>query len=263
MVCEWREAITLENKGEKIFGILHRPLENKPAPAVLICSGFAGNKCGKFRVFVTLGKELAKRGIAVFRFDYRGAGDSEGEFSDITLEGEINDVEICLKFLQSNPYIDPSRIGLLGKSLGGVVSVLTASRTQNIKSIALWAPVFKAKPWQDVWDSYQAEQPLDLKQQEIIKDLPALFPNLEFLNQFFTLDLEKELIKLNSIPLLHIHGEKDRVVKIEHSKEYETVRNGLDNSRFVYLAEGDHDFSNLKEQKIAIEETVQWFQKTL
>lgn len=263
MDCELREAITLENKGEKIFGILHRPLDKKPVPAVLICSGFAGNKCGKFRLFVTLGKELAKRGIAVFRFDYRGAGDSEGEFSDITLEGEISDVETCIKFLDADPLIDSLRIGLLGKSLGGVVSVLFASRSSKIKSLALWAPVFKAKPWQEVWESYQSNKPLDTKQQEIIKDLPSIFPNSEFLNQFFALDLKKELIKLKDIPLLHIHGKKDQVVKIEHTKEYEKVRNGLDNSHFVYLAESDHDFSNLQEQKIAIEETVQWFQKTL
>lgn len=113
---ELREAITLENNGEKIFGILHRPLHASHVPAVVICPGFAGNKCGKFRMFVTLGKELAKQGIAVLRFDYRGAGDSEGEFRDITLEGKISDTLKCLNFLADDPQIDSSRLGLLGRS---------------------------------------------------------------------------------------------------------------------------------------------------
>lgn len=260
---ELREAITLENKGEKIFGILHRPLHSSSVPAVVICPGFAGNKCGKFRMFVNLGKELAKLGVAVLRFDYRGSGDSEGDFRDITLEGKTSDTEKCLEFLANDPQIDASRIGLLGRSLGGAIAVLTARRMPIIHSIVLWAPVFKSDPWRELWESFKSNRQLDQAKQEILKNLPANIPNLEFLSQFFKLDLERELAGLKHIPLLHIHGEQDRVVKIEHAKDYEKARIGLDNTRFVQLPRSDHDFSDAHEQTIAIQETCQWFQKTL
>jgi alpha/beta superfamily hydrolase len=260
---EVRETITLENNGEKIFGILHRPIHSRQVPAVVICPGFAGNKCGKFRMFVTLGKELAKRGIAVLRFDYRGAGDSEGEFRDITLEGKTNDTLKCLDFLANDPQVNPSRLGLLGRSLGGAIAVLASRRYPFIKSLALWAPVFKSDPWRELWESFKSNRQLDAAKQDILRNLPANVPNLEFLSQFFKLDLERELGGLKQIPLLHIHGEQDQVVKIEHAKDYEKARIGLDNTRFVHLPKSDHDFSDVIEQAIAIQETCQWYQQTL
>jgi alpha/beta superfamily hydrolase len=259
---EVREAITLENNGEKIFGILHRPLHAKQVPAVVICPGFAGNKCGKFRMFVTLAKELAKNGIAVLRFDYRGAGDSEGEFRDITLEGKTSDTLKCLEFLANDPQMDSSRLGLLGRSLGGAIAVL-AARRYSIKSLVLWAPVFKSDPWRELWESLQSNRQLDQTKKDILRNLPANAPNLDFLNQFFRLDIERELEGLKKIPLLHIHGEQDHVVKIEHAKAYEKARDGLDNTRFVHLPRSDHDFSDVLEQAIAIQETCHWYQQTL
>ena len=259
---EIREAITLINEGKKIFAILHRPLHSSPVPAIVICPGFAGSKCGKFRLFVTLGKELAKRGIAVLRFDYRGAGDSEGEFSEITLEGKISDTLKCLDFLAHDPRIDADRLGLLGRSLGGAIAVLAAGRYKTIKSLALWAPVFKSDPWRELWESFKSNK-LDQAKKEMIRNLPANIPNLEFLNQFFKLDLQQELQRIKQIPLLHIHGELDRMVKIEHAKAYEQAREGSNNTRFVQLPRTDHDFSDLDEQITAIQETCKWYQETL
>lgn len=260
---EIREAITLENNGEKIFGIFHRPLLAEKAPAIVICPGFAGNKSGKFRMFVTLSKELAKRGIAVLRFDYRGSGDSEGEFQEITLDGKISDTLKCLEFLSSHPRIDSTRIGLLGRSLGGAIAILTARRYPSIKSLALWAPVFRSDPWRELWESFQSKTTLDEKKKEILRNLPGNIPNLEFMRQFFQLDLQSEMKKLHHIPLLHIHGEKDCVVNIEHAKDFEQARLGVDNTRFIQLPKSDHDFSDFSEQSIAIQETAQWFLQTL
>lgn len=260
---ETREAITLENHGEKIFGILHRPIHLQKVPAIVICSGFAGNKCGKFRIFVTLAKELAKRGIAVFRFDYRGSGDSEGEFKDITLEGKTSDTLKSLHFLAGDSQIDPLRIGLLGRSLGGAIAILAARRFQSVKSLALWAPVFKSDPWRELWESFTFNQKLDQSKRELLRNLPANIPNMEFLSQFFKLDLQAELEELKQIPLLHIHGERDEIVKVQHAKDFELARSGLNNTRFVHLPHSDHDFSNIPEQGVAIQETCQWFQQTL
>jgi alpha/beta superfamily hydrolase len=260
---EMRESITLENHGEKIFAILHRPLHAKKVPAIVICPGFAGNKCGKFRMFVNVGQELAKQGIAVLRFDYRGAGDSEGDFHDITLEGKISDTLKCLNFLANDGQIDATRLGLLGRSLGGAIAVLAAGRFHLIKSLALWAPVFKSDPWRELWESFKSDQMLDKVKQEMLRNLPANIPNLEFLSQFFKLDIPSELQKLKEIPLLHIHGEQDQIVKIEHAKDFEKARFGIANSRFLQLPKSDHDFSDFREQVIAIQETCQWYQQTL
>lgn len=260
--CETREAITLQNNGEKIFAILHRPLSKGPVPAVVVCPGFGGNKCGKFRLFVTLGQALAKEGIAVLRFDYRGAGDSEGEFKDITLEGKISDTMTCLRFLENDPQIDPNRIGLLGRSLGGVISLLTAERHGNIKSLALWAPVFNSDPWRDLWKAFQSKG-LTPETQSAIHKFPFGVPSVQFLTQFFQLDIPRTLESLKKVPLLHIHGEKDQMVTIEHAEGFKRSREGVDCSKFVRLQNCDHDFSDREEQLQAIQESVKWYVNTL
>jgi alpha-beta hydrolase superfamily lysophospholipase len=259
---EERESVVITNQGEKIFGVLHRPLQTGKVPAVIICSGFAGNKCGKYRLFVNLAKKLAKNGIAVFRFDYRCSGDSEGDFKDITIESKLSDTLLCIEHLSKDPLIDRDRLGLLGRSLGGAIAVLAASHSQSIKSLALWAPVFTSEPWKQLWDTVKSNPSL-LITKDILKNLPANFPNMAFIEQFFKMDIQQRLESIKEVPLLHVHGEQDLVVKIEHARAYKKARELAENNRFIVLPNSDHDFSDESEQEIAIEETCGWFQQTL
>lgn len=151
---EIREAVTFLSEGKKIFGILHRPIQsgNRPTPAVVVAHGFGGNKIGRHRLIVRLAELLALNNIAVLRFDYRGAGDSEGSFADTTLVSMKNDMIRAIEYLNGISTIDSQRIGLLGRSFGAVVAVQAAeafqlARTHFIRALILWVPVFDAKPW--------------------------------------------------------------------------------------------------------------------
>lgn len=259
---ESRESITIENEGDKIFAILHRPLVKHKVPAVVICSGFAGNKCGKHRIFVTLAQKLAEQGIAVLRFDYRGSGDSEGDFNTITLSNQVSDTLAMFEYLSSQPFIDFSRLGILGRSLGGAVAVLSASHLSSLKSLVLWAPVFTSEPWHSLWKAHQTAT-MDSLQEAMLQKLPAGIPNLLFLKEFFSLDLSKELKKQTNVSLLHIHGALDELVKIEQSEGYKNSRPLSSTSKFVVLPKGDHDFSDPEDQIVALKETVDWFVNTL
>ena len=101
---ETREAVVLTNHQDKLFGILNRPLNAaNPCPAVLICHGFGGDKLGKNKLYLKLAQELSKAGIATLRIDFRGCGDSEGDFNEITLEGLISDALTAIDFLKKDP----------------------------------------------------------------------------------------------------------------------------------------------------------------
>lgn len=64
--------------GEELVGILHRPPVS-PAPiGVLVAVGGPQYRVGSHRQFVLSARRLASAGFPVFRFDYRGMGDSEG-----------------------------------------------------------------------------------------------------------------------------------------------------------------------------------------
>lgn len=262
MYEEIRESITLTNEGQKIFAIFHRPKTSNSVPAVLICPGFAGNKCGRYRLFVRLSQQLAQAGIASLRFDYRGAGDSEGDFSEITLSGNVSDALLGLKWLSTNSHVDPYKIGLFGRSLGGVISVLAANQFNKIKSLVLWAAVYDSSQWKSLWDSYQSNQLTDM-QKQVIQRLPAGIPNLQFLNEFFKIEMDQEFEKLRHIPLLHIESKKDSVVHANQGQCYRKARKDVDNTKFIQLLNSDHDFSDSTDQEMAIKETIHWFKETL
>lgn len=79
-----------------LFGVLHRP-HRLSSRGVLVVVGGPQYRVGSHRQFVRLGRSLATEGIPVFRFDYRGMGDSDGNaitFEDI--EGDIGAaVDVC------------------------------------------------------------------------------------------------------------------------------------------------------------------------
>lgn len=260
---EIREGIVLENFNQKIFGILHRPITNKSTPAILICHGLAGHKTGKYRLYVNLAKALAESGIAALRIDFRGSGDSEGEFSDMTLEGEVSDALKGLDFLYNNPLFDNSRIGLFGRSVGGTVALIAARRHGKIKSLATWAPLYDGEQWAEKWEMVQ-KQDLSPEHRFSMMMVNGQVPGIDFLKQLFTIRMDEVLKELDGSPLLHIHGELDNIINIHHANKYLELRKlakGL--NKFIRLPKSDHDFSEPREQKIAIIETCQWFIDTL
>lgn len=260
---EEREAVTLWNNGQKIFGIFHRPLNAKRVPAVIFCPGFAGNKSGKFRLAVKVAQELAKRGIASLRFDYCGTGDSEGEFEEITIKGEFEDVQTCIQFLSQDAQIDANRLGLVGRSLGGLIAILAAESNPCIKSLVLWAPVFHSDPWKKMWREFESKQ-AEWNHRGQSLPLPINVPNLQFLKEFFNLNLHETLRRLGPLPLLHIQGACDTTVGADHQQAYQQARKGMEEAtRFLWLPKSDHDFSDAEERQILIQETYQWFEKTL
>lgn len=263
-IIEEREHVVLMNEGQKIFGMFHRPLENPKAPAVLICHGFAGQKMGKYRIYVLIAQQLVAKGIATLRIDFRGSGESEGDFSDMTITGEVNDALKGLEFLRNNPHIDSNRIGLLGNSFGGAIAVLAASKDQKVKSMALLAALFNSQQWQKHWELLGSNKADVAIQKEIARILDGHIPGPAFYREFFKLDLEPALKTLHAVPFLHIHSLNDERVGIEQAQEYARCRaDSPCETRYIKLHKSDHDFSFVDERSMIVEEVAQWFAKTL
>lgn len=260
---EERESIVFENEGQRVFGIAHLPLTPPPHPAVLICHGLGGHKTGKFRLYVTLSEMLARNGIASLRFDFRGSGDSEGEFADASVTSELSDARKALKSLLAIPSIDPSRIGLFGRSFGGSIALMLARETPIIKSIATWAPIYSGDQWIEKYNMLHAHDVSDEHRMEAMK-INGQVPGKQFFQELFQMNMDDYLNDIHNIPLLHIHGEYDSVVTVSHAENYHKARNhAQEQSKFIRLTQSDHDFSNTREQQIALQETVNWFKETL
>ena len=258
-----RESVTIQNEGQKIFGVLHKPISENPYPVVIVCHGLGGHKVGRYRLYVNLATRLASVGIGTLRFDFRGSGDSEGDFSEMTLESQVSDAKAVLEYIAKHPEIAPGRIGVMGRSFGGAVTVLAVSQKPVVKSICLWAPVFNGLQWENQWKQLKTVK-LSRKMEEEMMTIDGQLPGLEFYRQFFSMHIERPLASLEAIPLMIIHGSQDKTVHVDNGEKYlKERRKATGETRFIQLPHSDHDFTQLEERRVALDETMRWFQETL
>ncbi|MDH5545581.1 MAG: hydrolase 1, exosortase A system-associated [Gammaproteobacteria bacterium] len=95
--------ITFTCQDETLVGIVHHS-DASAETGVLIVVGGPQYRAGSHRQFVLLARMLASNGIPVFRFDYRGMGDSSGELR--TFEDVDQDIRAAIDtFIVHSPSI--------------------------------------------------------------------------------------------------------------------------------------------------------------
>lgn len=77
-------GIVFECKGESLIGVASVPAQARDLGVVIIVGG-PQYRAGSHRQFVLIARLLASQGIACFRFDNRGMGDSTGPFRDFEI----------------------------------------------------------------------------------------------------------------------------------------------------------------------------------
>ena len=138
-----------ESNGVKIYGTLTLPNRSEKFPACLFIGGsFPQTRDGnidnsqtdwfptpfpKRNLFSDEAKILEQKGIATFRYDKRGCGQSEGDFNTTSLFDLVSDARMAWQWLRSLPEIDPERIGILGQSEGAVIALMLAAQDPNIR----------------------------------------------------------------------------------------------------------------------------------
>jgi len=226
--------IVFPSGGFLLSGILHLP-ETKTPPIVIGAHGLLANKDSPKQI--ALAQKCNEMGIAYFRFDFRGCGQSQGNFSkDTTFEARCEDLKYAIEnILDRNDIGD--RLGLFGSSLGGSVSIATAS------VIPIYALVTFASPIRSKGLSIPC----------------GAMPDQLRTNRQLQFDISDRLSSIHNI--LIIHGEKDPVVPLAHSKEiYDRVRGS---KSLIIQKGGDHAMSNTSHQKDFIAQTSLWFHERL
>ncbi|MEW6354864.1 MAG: alpha/beta fold hydrolase [Planctomycetota bacterium] len=124
------EPVSFLNDGQKIYGVLHAPDAGGAACAVVLVHGWTGCRVGPNRILVNVARRLVAEGMAAFRFDLRGRGDSEGDFHANDLDGMIADTCAAVDFVKQR--LPPSRIAVWGLCSGGNVVIGAATLRDDI-----------------------------------------------------------------------------------------------------------------------------------
>lgn len=127
-----------QSKSVRCAGWLFLPEASIKPPIIIMAHGFAGERTFGLPAFA---ERFVKKGMAVFLFDYRSFGDSDGEPRNLVDPvRHCQDWEAAITHVRSLHEIDSRKIALWGTSLSGGHVLVTAARQQGISAIVAQVP---------------------------------------------------------------------------------------------------------------------------
>lgn len=128
------EVLHIPSHGAVINGIVYTPGGTGLHPTIVICHGLPGNEKN-----LDLAQALRRAGWNAVTFNYRGSWGSPGSYK---FSQNLEDADAVLAYLRvpanaAKLQIDTRRIVLAGHSMGGWVTVMTASHDHGLAGAIL------------------------------------------------------------------------------------------------------------------------------
>ncbi|MFI5445907.1 hydrolase 1, exosortase A system-associated [Polaromonas sp. UC242_47] len=130
-------AVSFKCRGDSLVGILHRPDQPQQRGVLFVVGGGPQYRSGGHRQLTLWSRRLCSEGFPVFRFDYRGMGDSKGQF--VGFEGIHDDIEAAIdQFFETVPEL--KEVVLWGECDASSAILFYAHRDTRAKGIVLLNP---------------------------------------------------------------------------------------------------------------------------
>jgi acetyl esterase/lipase len=193
-----------------------------------------------------------------------------GSAPKFTVPEAVADMRRCVRFIRQKSkrwHIDPERLGVVGSSAGGHLALMlgttgepgdpTKEKDKLLHESGRVAAVVAIYPPTDLrgWTT---------KPPEVIKKIPTLKPPLTFDSKLEESCSPLLQVTSKSAPTLMIHGDQDKLVPIEHSKN---MLNALEKEKvpckLITIEGAGHGFSPKQNQEIVSPAMLEWFDKYL
>jgi pimeloyl-ACP methyl ester carboxylesterase len=220
----------------RIAAILSTPPEPATGVAVL-CHGFLSGKNSTTNK--TLTRILTDRGIATFRFDFFGQGESEGPFEELTNTVAVAQAGAALALMKAEGF---RRVGLMGSSFGGLVALLTAARRTDLACLALKCPVvdFAEELREEFGESEMARWQASGTIPNIVGGSERIALRYAFYEDSLR-QIAYEPARSITAPTLIVQGDRDEHVPLHQSRRlYDALPA---KKRLEMLAGADHQFT--------------------
>ena len=213
--------------GKRLFGWLVAPAAGAtlPAPAVLVMHGWGGNA----DMMAATAEPLCAVGFNVLLLDARCHGRSDDE-AFTSLPRFAEDIAAGLRFLRTQPEIDPDRVALMGHSVGAAAALLHASKRHDVCAVVSLSAF--AHPG-EVMRRWLAE-----------RRLPYLFLGWYILRRVqrvigasFNEIAPVFTLRRVRCPVLLVHGRQDDTIPVEDAQRL--LRAGAQTQ--LLLVDGGHD----------------------
>jgi uncharacterized protein len=247
--CQWK------NQGKILRGSLHLPGRSRNT-WVVFAHGFTGHRLGPGYLYVRIARELAEIGISSLRFDFSGAGESDGQFQDMTIAAMQSDLLSAIRFIKHKAH--PAHIILLGHSLGGCIAALCA-KEKGVDGMILLAPV---------------ADPLGIarRRKEMIArghNARGYFENgphemgVRFLDGLKDISPSEILANHFKGKLILFQGDADPSISMSESKMYvDAAQKAGIQSSYHIMEKADHNFSTVSAHQALLDMIIKWLKES-
>lgn len=136
------QPIPIRSGAADLAGMLYLPEAGGVRGALLFCDPLFEERKSAQRALVELARALAAAGVAVLRFDYRGCGDSPGDFAEFAPDDWLADA--LAAYAELRRRVPPGvPAGFFGLRLGAALAAQAAGRVPAPWLLMLWEPVLR------------------------------------------------------------------------------------------------------------------------
>jgi len=238
----------------KLSARIDEPDEGMSKGAVLFAHCFTCSK--NLRAVSHISRTLTEHGMGVFRFDFTGLGESEGDFADTNFSSNIEDLVAAAEYM-ARQWATPRM--LMGHSLGGAAVLQATHHISSVEAVAtVGAPCNPEHVTHHLMDKMEE---IEKKGKARVKLAGRVFT----IKKQFLDDLKEQ--KMNDIisnldrPLLIFHSPVDQTVGIDNAAHiYKLAKHP---KSFISLDDADHLLTNEEDAKYVGSVTSAWVDRYL
>lgn len=202
------------SQGDTLAARMDYPEEGAGKGVVLFAHCFTCSK--NLRALDHIGGVLTEQGMGVFRFDFTGLGESEGDFEDTNFSSNVDDLVAAARYMEQE-WQAPRM--LIGHSLGGAAVLQAAHRIPSVEAVVTIAAPCNPE---------HVTRHMDDELADIEKSGEA---RVELGGRTFTIK-KQFLDDLESQKMDQVIGDLDKALLLFHSPTDNTV--GIDHAAHIY-----------------------------
>ncbi len=258
-----RFLASYRSQGLKIYALLTVPFGKKPEngwPAIIFNHGYIPP-----REYKTTEKYLAytdgfsRNGYVVFKPDYRGHGNSEGEARGGYGSNDYSiDILNSISSIKNYNDVNSEKIGMWGHSMGGQLTLRCMVASKDIKAGVVWAGV--VAPYSDLVGGWLKKKPSAVYASENIswEEIKEKSKDSALWDSVSPNSFLKDL----SGPIQLHHGTGDKVVPYQFSEKLadQLKKEGKDYEYYTYEEDNHNISANFGK---AMRRSVEFFDKYL
>jgi len=265
-----RYLASYQSEGLKIYGLLTIPDEETPEggfPAIIFNHGYIPP--GQYKTterYVAYIDGFADSGYVVFKPDYRGHGESEGEPEGAYGSNAYTiDVLNAVSSIKKYPGVNAEKIGMWGHSMGGFITLRNMVISKDIKVGVIWAGVVGSYPEMiSNWRRTNATPPPETTtaRRRWRDELQVAYGSPEENPAFWNSISATNYLADISGPLSIHHGTLDSSVPLLFSTTLKELMDKAGKESEIFIYEGD-DHNLSKNFTSAMRRSLEYFDKYL